>query len=81
MEQAEPRTSSLNVNDWAYFKDQRFQYSGSDLIYIGYHTDHKAPESDENWYIWKCTYDGSNNLLRQQGPLIGAWENRTTLDW
>lgn len=64
-----------------YWHDQRFEYSGSDLIYMGVHRLHNTAITDGEWAIWKFTWDGSSNLVRQQGPLEGTWDGRAALDW
>jgi hypothetical protein len=55
-------------------------------VYIG-----KAPAgaktTDTTWTIWKLTYDGSNNFLRQRigvsvdGKTKNLWSNRANLDY
>ena len=61
-----------------YWKDQRLEWSGDDLIYKGYHTTTNASQSDSNWYIFKYT-GSSGDLVRKQGPAVGAWTNRASL--
>ena len=64
-----------------YWKDKRFAFDGSDnLIYLGVNRESKASEAEGTWLISKFTWTGTN-LTRIQGPLSGAWNNRTTLDW
>jgi len=65
----------------AYWRDQRFAYTGNNMIYRGVHYLHDAEGTDTNWEIWKYTYDGNSNLVRIEGPLRGAWDSRTSLDW
>ena len=64
-----------------YWNDQRFEFSGDDLIYKGLNTTHKALTSDTDWYILKYTWDGSGNPTRIEGPLVGSWDNRASLAW
>ncbi len=61
------------------WKDQRFAYSGNNLVYIGFHTSHNAATSDSGWYVWKQTYSGGN--LTRRELLIGPWDDRATLGW
>ena len=50
-------------------------------IYKGKHYMYHAPDHNPNWAIWKYTYDVAGNLVLTEGPITGAWENRTDLDW
>lgn len=43
--------------------------------YEGKHTDKNASTTDTDWYIWK------RENGHEQGPLIGAWSDRKTLEW
>ncbi len=62
--------------------DILFEYDGSsNLIYKGVHEFHNTSQSDENWEIWKFTYDVSSNCTRIQGPLRGSWTGRAALLW
>ncbi|OGC77510.1 MAG: hypothetical protein A2Z27_02825 [candidate division Zixibacteria bacterium RBG_16_50_21] len=63
-----------------YFKQEMYDYSGSDLIYLGRHLSVTAAEADTAWWIWKYTY-GSGLVTRKQGPLVGAWTGRVGLGW
>jgi len=63
-----------------YWKDQRLEYSGGDLIYKGLNTVHKAATSATTWYIWKYTWDGSD-CTRIEGPLVGSWDGNDGLAW
>ena len=72
------RTSIIGLN--AYWRDQQFEYTDSLLTYRGVHYDHNKGDADENWEIWKYTYS-SALLVRIEGPLSGAWDDRATLDW
>jgi hypothetical protein len=64
----------------AYWKDKRFDYSGSDLIYMGVSRTENANTGHSVWNIWKLTWNGEN-LERFQGPLEGSWDNRAGLGW
>ena len=64
----------------AYWKCKRFAYSGSDLIYMGFHAKAGIGTDDDMWAISKLTYSG-NDLIRVEGPLTGAWDDRASLDW
>jgi len=68
----------LLAND--YWKDQRLEYSGGDLVYKGFNTTHKAAVNATTWYIWKYTWVG-NDCTRIEGPLVGAWSNNAGLAW
>ena len=63
-----------------YWHDQRYAYSGDDMIYKGCHHTHKADEGDTDWVIWKYTYT-AGNVTRIEGPLEGSWTGRAALDW
>ena len=63
-----------------YWKDKRFEYSGTNIIYRGYHITLNADEDDGKWIIWKYTHTG-NNITRIQGPVVGPWTNRDSLLW
>jgi hypothetical protein len=73
------RDRSQIINLGSYWKDVRREYSNGVLLYEGKHYKHNAPESDEEWAIWK--YTTSNGDVRVEGPLVGSWTNRTGLDW
>ena len=61
--------------------DQRFEYNvGGDLIYKGVHEMHNIAITDDNWEVWKFTYDGAN-VVRVEGPLRGSWDGRAALLW
>ena len=63
-----------------YWKDQRLEYSGSNLIYKGLNTVHKAATDATTWYIWKFTWAGKN-CTRIEGPLVGSWDGNSGLAW
>lgn len=63
------------------FPEKRFAYDANDdLIYFGGNQDIAAATTDETWFIWKFTYTDTL-LTRKQGPLVGSWDNRTSLGW
>jgi hypothetical protein len=64
----------------AYWHDIRFEFVGKELIYRGTHYNHNTATSDDEWEIWKYTWDGGDPV-RIEGPLRGAWDDRATLDW
>jgi hypothetical protein len=66
-----------------YWKDKRFENnSAGNPIYIGLNITHKELITATTWYILKFTWDASGrNLERIEGPLVGAWSNRTGLSW
>ncbi len=66
----------------ATWNDRRFESSGGNLIYYGKTVKSvDANTSKKEWYIWKFTWDSDDNLARVQGPILGAWSERTTLGW
>jgi len=70
------------VTAGAYFDDSRKAYDSNDnLIFEGITLIHDSSTSDDDWYIWKYTYDAANNRVREEGPLKGAWDSRQTLEW
>lgn len=60
--------------------DTRFEWSSGNLIFKGIHATHKALTSDTHWLIWKYSYSG-DDMVRIEGPLEGAWDNRASLGW
>jgi hypothetical protein len=68
------------INAGGYFLDQRFDWTSGDLDYRGVHEKHNAATTDTGWIIWKYSYTG-DNVVRIEGPLEGAWDSRTGLDW
>lgn len=70
------------VTAGAYFDDTRSEYDANgNLIFEGLALVHKTSTSDEDWYIWKYTYDADNRRIREEGPLEGSWDNRDALAW
>lgn len=63
-----------------YFNDVRYEYTGDELIYIGYNVVHKAAEAATTWVIFKLSYT-SGNLVRKEGPLVGSWTDKGALAW
>ena len=61
-------------------KDERFEYSSNLLIYKGENFTHDAGTDETSWHIWKFTWS-SNTIVRKEGPLLGAWDDRATLGW
>lgn len=51
------------------------------LIYVAFHPDHKAADTDSGWQIFKLTYDVTNNITGIQGPLNGTVDGQAGLDW
>ena len=66
--------------EWGQWGTTRFNYSGNNVDYIGRHTDHDAATTDKAWVIRKLIYSG-NDLVRIEGPLMGAWDDRAALGW
>lgn len=63
-----------------YWKDQRYDYTSGNLDYKGQNTTHKEATNAETWYIQKYTWMG-DNVVRIEGPLVGAWDDRASLAW
>ena len=68
------------INLGAYWKDVRYDCVNGCVIYKGCHYLSDADESDKNWTIWNYSYE-DGNLVREQGPLTGSWNARSSLDW
>ena len=64
----------------AYWRQKKFDYTGSDLTYMGCHAKSDALTSDDNWTIWKFSYTGSD-VTTIEGPLTGIYDDRAVLDW
>ena len=63
---------------WKY---KRFDYTSGDLDYMGKSEHHRAAtDVGSLWYIWKFTWDGTD-LTLMEGPLVGNWDNRASLNW
>ena len=69
--------------DNIHWRDTLLEYdAGGLLIYIGKSLVPNASQSVGNlWYISKCTYDVSDQLVRVEWNLIGNWNDRAALDW
>lgn len=63
-----------------YYKRKLFEYSDGKLIYMGKNSNNNAPTAAIGWSIWKFSYSG-DDIIGIEGPLIGAWDDRATLDW
>jgi hypothetical protein len=72
------RSAIIGLN--AYWRQKRFEYSSSILIYFGFHAESDVGTDDPNWSVWKLNYTG-NDLTLIEGPLTGAWDNRASLAW
>jgi hypothetical protein len=68
------------INLGAYWRDVRMEYSSNNIIYRGGNHFHNESTATENWEVWKYTWSG-DDLLRIEGPLPGAWDDRATLSW
>jgi hypothetical protein len=63
------------------WQERNFYRDGSGNIeYICRNKRFDALTSDEDWYVWRFYYTGSN-LDKIRGPLRGAADDRATLDW
>jgi len=71
-------THELRAN--TYWRDVRLEYTNNQVIYKGSHRKNTAATSDAAWTIVKYTWSGSD-LIRIQGPILGAWDDRATLGW
>ena len=68
--------------DISLFWEQRMEYSGDNLLYIGYNQTANASVDSASWYILKFSYSG-DNVIRKELPAAGAafkyaWSNRTS---
>ena len=60
---------------------KRLAYDGSsNLVYFAVNTINGIDESLPTWLISKLVYSGEN-LSYIEGPMMGAWDNRTLIDW
>ena len=78
------------TNTWVYnfiedglFLVTRLDYDSSrNITYVGKNFLVDANINSTDWRIWKYTYEsGVSNLVLMQGPLLGAWGNKTELNW
>ncbi len=60
---------------------RRFDYTSGNIDYVGKHLEVGAATTDGSWWVWKYTYDASDNLTLMQGPLVGSWDSRAALGW
>jgi len=67
----------LGSQEWL---DRRYDYTSGNLDYLGKNVAIAGTTSDD-WQIFKFTYDGSGNVTRMQGPLVGTWDGRAALGW
>ena len=74
----DPDTGALVANDYKY-PDALYEYTAGVIDYKGEHTSHNPGTDDENWVVYKFTWDG-DDLVRKE-KLVGAWDDRATLDW
>ena len=58
----------------------RYSYAAGKKEYKGTHSTINPSTADANWTIMKYSYSG-NDLTIEQGPLVGAWDNRASLAW
>lgn len=69
--------------DLGMMLEKRMEYSGDNLIYLGYNRVPNAATTDATWYIVKMTYSGdlvTRYQLPDDGPQFKyAWDNRATL--
>ena len=81
-EQNIPEISTLahELRAGIYWRDVRMEYSSGDIVYMGTHRQNNAGTDDPNWAVTKYTYD-SSGIVRIQGPLPGAWDDRAGLAW
>jgi hypothetical protein len=68
------------INLDAYWREERFEYSGGLKVFVGKHHIRNAPTDDDRWEIWKKNYDG-DVVTRIEGPLQGSWDGRNSLTW
>lgn len=79
-------TLNANVDDLEalarddYWQDTRIAYDAEKPVYVGRHRTHGASTAAASWKIWRLTWSG-DDLVRKQGPLDGAWDDRASLSW
>jgi len=65
----------------AHWPEKRFDYDGSgNITYIGRNSTLGASTGSTDWHIFKYTYT-DNSIVRIQGAIIAAWDDRATQDW
>jgi len=78
------RDAQIGLN--TYWRDKRYDFTGDDLIYMGFNGVHKAETSDPagaptgDWAVWKFTYS-TGDIVRIEGPITGAWDDRAAMAW
>lgn len=73
-------TRAIRV-DTNYWLDIRYWPNKEYAEYIGYNLNHhRADVSKKDWFIVKITRL-NGKIIREQGPIIGSWNNRAELDW
>ena len=61
--------------------DVRMDYDvEGNVVYMAKHETHNIATTNEDWEVWKYTYD-TGKCTRIEGPLRGAWDDRATLAW
>ena len=71
----------LKDNSNIQWKHKKFDYTANVLTYLGKTLIHKASTSEgELWWIFKVNWTGVD-MTDVEGPLVGNWDDRTTLDW
>ena len=66
----------------SFWKDIRYYYDSSTIMYACNSTFHKASTSQgDKWHIWKYTFDTDGNVTRIEGPIIGNADARASLGW
>ena len=78
---ADLTATDINVSLGTFWQDIRYEYDAGNLIYAGKHYKHDADTADTKWEIWKYTYDATPDIIRLEGPLVGAWDDRASLTW
>jgi hypothetical protein len=60
---------------------QKFDWASGNLDYMGGNAIAQSVEGDENWFLWKFTWDDDGNLTDVKGPVVGSWTNRARAKW
>jgi hypothetical protein len=64
-----------------HWRSKRFSYDSDNMQYKGFHEAIRADTSSTDWRVWKYTWDATPNPILIEGPLIGSWDDRASLDW
>ena len=64
----------------AIWKDTKLEYSDGKPIYKGLNAFNGISDDDVSWRIYKYTWDG-DDCTRIEGPIIGSWTGRASLNW